>query len=59
MPELPYDVFLSHSKADAAVVRSLAERLRADGLSIWYNEWMVCLGDILRAIHSRRTPKWK
>jgi hypothetical protein len=29
----PYDVFLNHSAKDKAVVRPLAERLRADGLS--------------------------
>ena len=29
--EFPYDVFLSHSAKDKAVVRPLAERLRADG----------------------------
>ncbi len=28
---LPYDVFLSHSAQDKAVVRPLAERLRQDG----------------------------
>ncbi len=27
----PYDVFLSHSAKDEAVVRPLAERLRRDG----------------------------
>ena len=31
--EFPYDVFLSHSAQDKAVVRPLAERLRADGVS--------------------------
>jgi len=32
MPDhFPYDVFLSHSAKDKAVVRPLAERLRADG----------------------------
>ena len=30
--ELQYDVFLSHSAKDKAVVRPLAERLRRDGL---------------------------
>ena len=30
--EFPDDVFLSHSAKDKAVVRPLAERLRADGL---------------------------
>ena len=29
--EFPYDVFLSHSAKDMAVVRPLAERWRADG----------------------------
>ncbi len=33
MPDnFPYDVFLSHSAKDKAVVRPLAERLRADGV---------------------------
>jgi len=30
--EFPDDVFLSHSAKDQAVVRPLAERLRADGI---------------------------
>ena len=29
--EFPYDVFLSHSMKDKAVVRDVAERLRKDG----------------------------
>jgi WD40 repeat protein len=33
-----YDVFLSHSSKDRAVVRSIAERLRADGLRVWFDE---------------------
>ena len=32
-PAFPYDVFLSHSAKDKAVVRPLAERLRQDGLA--------------------------
>lgn len=32
--EFPYDVFLSHSAKDKAVVRPLAERLRQDGLKV-------------------------
>jgi hypothetical protein len=31
--EFQYDVFLSHSAKDKAVVRPLAERLQADGLN--------------------------
>ena len=33
--EFQYDVFLSHSAKDKAVVRLLAERLRQDGLKVW------------------------
>jgi WD40 repeat protein len=40
-----YDVFLSHSSKDKAVVRPLAERLRADGLRVWYDEWELKPGD--------------
>jgi len=38
--EFPYDAFLSHSAKDKAVVRPLAERLRADGLKVWFDEWI-------------------
>ena len=34
-----HDVFLSHSAKDKAVVRLLAERLRKDGLKVWFDEW--------------------
>ena len=40
-----YDVFLSHSAKDKAVVRPLAERLRADGLKVWFDEWVLKAGD--------------
>ncbi|MBI1765307.1 MAG: SUMF1/EgtB/PvdO family nonheme iron enzyme [Acidobacteria bacterium] len=33
-----YDVFLSHSSKDKPLVRPLAERLRADGLRVWFDE---------------------
>ncbi|MBI3418381.1 MAG: toll/interleukin-1 receptor domain-containing protein [Verrucomicrobia bacterium] len=36
---LKYDVFLSHSAKDKAVVRAVAERLRKDGLKVWFDEW--------------------
>ena len=39
--EFPYDVFLSHSAKDKAVVRPLAERLRADGVKVWFDEWVL------------------
>jgi len=34
-----HDVFLSHSAKDKAVVRAVAERLRKDGLRVWFDEW--------------------
>src|SRR5829696_9016812 len=43
--DFTYDVFLSHSPKDKATVRALAERLRADGLRVWYFEWMLKRGD--------------
>ena len=39
--EFQYDVFLSHSSKDKAVVRPLAERLRQDGLKVWFDEWEI------------------
>ena len=43
--EFPYDVFLSHSAKDKAPVRVVAERLRADGLRVWFDEWVLKAGD--------------
>ena len=40
-----FDVFLSHSYKDKPVVRALAERLRAAGLRVWYDEWAINIGD--------------
>ncbi|MFM6127918.1 MAG: toll/interleukin-1 receptor domain-containing protein, partial [Sphaerospermopsis kisseleviana] len=40
-----YDVFLSHSSADKPVVRELAEGLRAAGLRVWFDEWIIKPGD--------------
>ena len=47
--DFQYDVFLSHSAKDKAVVRSLAERLRADGLKVWFDEWVLKPGDSIPA----------
>ena len=33
-----YDVCLSHSRRDRERVRVIAERLRADGLRVWFDE---------------------
>ena len=46
---LHYDVFLSHSAKDKAVVRPLAERLRQDGLKVWFDEWVLRPGDCIPA----------
>ena len=43
-----YDVFLSHSAKDKAVVRPLAERLLVavrKHLKVWFDEWMLKAGD--------------
>jgi hypothetical protein len=48
-PAFTYDVFLSHSAKDKAVVRPLAERLRQDGLKVWFDEWVLKPGDSLPA----------
>jgi hypothetical protein len=43
--DFKYDVFLSHSSKDKAVVHALAERLRSDGLRVWFDEWEIRPGD--------------
>lgn len=45
MAGFDYDVFLSHSSKDKKVVRDVAERLRADGLRVWFDEWEIKAGD--------------
>jgi hypothetical protein len=47
--DFQYDVFLSHSAKDKAVVRPLAERLRKDGLKVWFDEWALKPGDSIPA----------
>src|SRR5262245_61726280 len=39
--DFKYDVFLSHSAKDKEIVRPIAERLRADGLRVWFDEWKI------------------
>ena len=41
-----YDIFVSHSATDKAVVCPLAERLRKDGVKVWFDEWVLKPGDI-------------
>jgi nucleotide-binding universal stress UspA family protein len=40
-----YDVFLSHSSKDKAVVRELAARLKKDGIRVWLDEEQIKAGD--------------
>ena len=47
--EFHFDVFLSHSSKDKAVVRAVAERLRADGLRVWLDDWEIRPGDSIPA----------
>jgi WD40 repeat protein len=39
-----WDVFISYSSDDKAVVRAVAERLRADGLRVWFDDWEIPAG---------------
>ena len=47
--EFHYDVFLSHSSKDKAIVRAVAERLHADGLRVWLDDWEIRPGDSIPA----------
>jgi hypothetical protein len=58
--DFQYNVFLSHSAKDKAVVRPLAERLRQDGLKVCrvppkrereggFDEWVLNPGDSIPA----------
>ena len=43
--EFTHDVFLSHSAKDKNVVRELAERLKADGVRVWFDAREIKPGD--------------
>src|SRR4051812_21209292 len=46
MPDrFTYDVFLSHNSKDKPRVRKLAEDLRAAGLRVWFDKWVLKPGD--------------
>ena len=50
MPDSPafqYDVFLSHNHADKPRVQRLAERLKAGGVRLWLDDWVIQAGDII------------
>ena len=55
-----YDVFLSHNTADKPRVRHIAELLRAAGLKVWFDKWVIRPGDdiymaIERGLEDSRT----
>jgi small GTP-binding protein len=47
--DFSFDLFLSYSSKDKTVVRRLAERLRQDGLKVWFDEWVLKPGDSIPA----------
>ncbi len=42
-----YDVFLSYSSSDKKAVRTLAKRLKKDGLNVWLDEWAIRPGAMI------------
>ena len=42
-----WDVFLSYSSKDKDAVREIAERLRADGLRVWFDDWEIGVGETI------------
>ena len=48
-PIYEYDVFLSYSSKDQGVVRAVAQRLKEDGLKVWFDEWEIKAGDSIPA----------
>jgi hypothetical protein len=44
-----YDVFVSYSSQDKDAVRDVAERLKNDGLKVWFDEWIIKPGDSIPA----------
>jgi len=47
--QFSFDVFLSYSSKDKVVVRPIAERLRADGLRVWFDDWELKPGHSIPA----------
>ncbi|MCP4549679.1 MAG: TIR domain-containing protein, partial [bacterium] len=45
--DFSFDVFLSYNSKDKSRVRRLAERLKQEGLRVWFDEWTVGPGDII------------
>jgi hypothetical protein len=43
--EFSYDVFLSYNQSEKLRVRKLSERLKAAGMRVWFDEWVIKPGD--------------
>ena len=56
-----YDVFLSHSAKDKAVVRDVAERLKKHGLRVWFDECEIQPGDSIERNQSKtaKIKEWQ
>ena len=50
--QFQYDVFISHSSQDKTAARELAERLRRDGLRVWFDE---CRGNRIMEVVDKST----
>src|SRR5215213_4606109 len=44
-PDFTFDVYLSYSSRDSKVILPLAERLRKDGIRVWFDQWEIRPGD--------------
>jgi hypothetical protein len=51
--EFDHDVFLSHNSKDKSAVRALVERLRNDGVRVWFDETSIATGEHIGAALER------
>ena len=55
-----YDVFLSYASEDTAWCENLAERLRNEGVRVWFGEWELKPGDhLLARLNEGLRQSWK
>ena len=48
-----YDVLFACSAKDKGIVRGLAQRLKDDGLHVWFDEWEILPGESIEAARKR------
>ena len=48
-PEFKWDVFLSYSSRNKATVQDIANRLKSNGVRVWFDEWEIRPGDSIPA----------